>query len=155
MLNRVSALPPPYIAASLMTNYRPKTKLQKGNVFTSVCQEYCPQRGGGLSARHPLGAHPLPGRYATPTPWALCQPQCMHGYHPPRSRHPPRGRHPPGADTTPDQTPPPRSRHPPLGSRLQHTANERTVRILLQCMLVVNTSALSPKKRTRKRSKNK
>ena len=25
--------------------YRPQTKLQKGNVFTSVCQEFCPQGG--------------------------------------------------------------------------------------------------------------
>ena len=26
--------------------YRPQTKLHKGNVFTSVCQVFCPQRGG-------------------------------------------------------------------------------------------------------------
>ena len=25
--------------------YRPQTKLRKGNVFTSVCQEFCPRRG--------------------------------------------------------------------------------------------------------------
>ena len=114
ILNRV-----PDIAVSLMTNYRPQTKLQKGNqwriqdfpkegaptprggaptyefakfsqklheieriwtprgggarpsrpplrsatgnVFTSVCQECCPQVGGGV--------HP-PGRYSTSTPWA-------------------------------------------------------------------------------------
>ena len=64
----VSALPPPDIAVSLMTNYRPQTKLQKGNVFTSVCQEYCPQ-----SARHPPpGRHPLgrqPLKADTPTPF--------------------------------------------------------------------------------------
>ena len=48
-------------------------KLWKGNVFTSVCQELCPQRG--MSGRTPLGRHP-PGR------------------HPP-GRHPPLGRHPP------------------------------------------------------------
>ena len=65
--------------------YRPQTKLRKGNVFTSVCQEFCPQ---GLG----------------------CLPQCMLGYtHPPGqkppsgktrplSRHPP-GRHPLWADT--------------------------------------------------------
>ena len=57
----------------------------------------------------------------------------------PRSRHPP-GTDPPGPDTPPDQTPldqtpPPRSRPPP-GSRLQHTVNERPVRILLECILV-------------------
>ena len=26
--------------------YHPQTKLRKGNVFTSVCQEFCPQGGG-------------------------------------------------------------------------------------------------------------
>ena len=53
--------------------------------------------------------------------------------------------HPPAdtlwEDSISRQTPPP--------------GRQRTVRILLECMLVVNTSALSPKKRTRKRSKNK
>ena len=39
------------------------TKLRQGNIFTSVCQEFCP-RGGGWSAsvhagiHHPLGRHP-------------------------------------------------------------------------------------------------
>ena len=43
-----------------------KRSLGQGNIFRSVCQEFCPQ-GEGL-------------------------PQCMLGYHPlpPRSRHPPR-----------------------------------------------------------------
>ena len=27
--------------------YRPQTKLRKGNVFTSVCQEFCPRGVGG------------------------------------------------------------------------------------------------------------
>ena len=36
--------------------YRPQTKLRKGNVFTSVCQQFCPQREGGV---HPLGRRPL------------------------------------------------------------------------------------------------
>ena len=48
--------------------YRPQTKLQKGNVFTSVCQELCPRRGGGKCtppppwANTPLGRHPPPGQ---------------------------------------------------------------------------------------------
>ena len=90
-----------------------------------------------------------------------CLPQCMLGYHtppgadnpPPQSRHPPSRHHPKqtptleqtppeqtpqGADTPPEQTPP-WSRHPP-GSRLQHTVNERSVRILLECILVVHRS---------------
>ena len=44
---------------------------------------------------------------------------------------PPQSRHPPGADTTWEQTP------LPLGSSLQHTVNERPVRILLECILVL------------------
>ena len=44
-----------------------------------------------------------------------CLPQCMLGY-------------------PPEQTPP-QSRHPP-GSRRQHTVSERSVRILLECILV-------------------
>ena len=86
------------------------------NIFTPVCHSFCSR--GGL-------------------------PQCMLGYHTP-----------PGPDTPPDQTPPgsrpPRIRHLPLGAdppqdqtppppgfRLQHTANERPVRILLECILVL------------------
>ena len=47
--------------------YRPQTKLRKDNVFTSVCQKFCP-RGGvhppeqNPVGRHPLGKHP-PGRH--------------------------------------------------------------------------------------------
>ena len=110
------------------------TKLGQGNIFRSVCQEFCP-RGGG------------------------CLPQCMLGYTSPGSKHPPpeadtpscpRSRHPweqtpPGADTPWEQTPPgsryPRSRHPPgadtpTESGLQHTVNKRPVSILLECILV-------------------
>ena len=47
--------------------YRPQTKLRKGNVFTSVCQEFCPQ--GEVHTlppswpdtppgKHPLSKHP-------------------------------------------------------------------------------------------------
>ena len=87
----------------------------------------------------------------------------------PRSRHPPGTRHPPGPDTPRDQTlppkeqtppgadppgtrPPPRAdppgadtppgtRPPPLGSRLWDTVNERPVRILLECILVMFSEA--------------
>ena len=45
-------------------NYRPQTKLGKGNVFTPVCQSFCSQGGG------------------------RCLPQCMLGYTP-LGRHPP------------------------------------------------------------------
>ena len=61
-----------------------------------------------------------------------CLPQCMH----PWEQTPPQEQTPPGADTPSEQTPPPPgSRHPPE-SRLQHTVNERPVRILLECILV-------------------
>ena len=79
------------------------TKLGQGNIFTSVCQEFCP-RGGG------------------------CLPQCMLGYTPPPGSRPPWTRqtpllppgadtHPQGADTPQTRQTPPRSRHPPPGSR--------------------------------------
>ena len=42
--------------------YRPQMKLWKGNVFTSVCQEFCP-RGEGV---HPPAGHPSPRQ--TPPP---------------------------------------------------------------------------------------
>ena len=76
-------------------NYHPQTKLQKGNVFTSVCQEFCPVVYPSMHwGRHPLAdapgqTLPLPG-----------------------------SQHPPWADTPPRQ---------PL---------QRTVRILLECILV-------------------
>ena len=80
-------------------HYRLQTKLRKGNVFTSMCQEFCP---GGQ-----------------------CLPQCMLGNTHPGRQPPgqtpswadtPLGRHPPGqtplsrhpqADTPPGQTHPP------------------------------------------------
>ena len=105
--------------------YRPQRSCDQGNIFTPVCHSFCSQGGGGL-------------------------PQCMLGYHPPpgadtplpRTRHSPKSRpHPPGADTPP-QTRPPRTRPPweqtPPGSKLRHTVNERPVRILLECILVLH-----------------
>ena len=61
-------------------------------------------------------------------------PQCVMGCHPP---HPPRSKHPPGPDPPcpPEQT-------PPQGSRLQYTVNERPVRILLECILVLHVSVI-------------
>ena len=94
------------------------TKLGQGNIFTSVCQEFCPQGGG-------------------------CLPQCMLGYTP-RSRHhpPPQTRYTPRTRHTspPDQAHLPPRADTPLGSRLQHTVNERPVRILLECILVFTIS---------------
>ena len=61
------------------------TKLGQGNIFRSVCQEFCP-RGGGLSAS------------ITPK-----------SRHPPRADTPP----PPRADTLPPRADNPKSRHTP------------------------------------------
>ena len=74
----------PLVSAKKETqnNYHPQTKLRKGNVFTSVCQELCPK--GGVSAavhagihtpqadtpldRHPLAYTPL-GRHPNSSGW--------------------------------------------------------------------------------------
>ena len=85
------------------------TKLGQGNIFRSMCQEFCPQGKGGVSASVHAGIHPPPGA------------------DPPRPDHPPE-QTPPGADTP-----------PPGRSRLRHTVNERPVRILLECILVLQT----------------
>ena len=92
-------------------HYSPQTKLPKGNVFTSVCPEFCPRRGEVYTPGHappgqtppradiPLG-RPPPGRHISP------------------------GQTPPG-QTAPWQTPPP--------SEMVPSAD---VRILLECILV-------------------
>ena len=74
------------------------TKLGQGNIFTSVCQEFCPQGGGRVSASVHAGVH---------------HPNPPQGADPP---DPPGSRHPPGPGTPPEQTPPepgtPRTRQP-------------------------------------------
>ena len=83
------------------------TKLGQGNIFTSVCQEFCP-RGEGVCLS---ACWDTPPRADTPG-----------------SRHPPQEQTPPGSRHPPEQTPsrsrplweqtPPRSRTPPpTGSR--------------------------------------
>ena len=65
--------------------YHPQTKLPESNVFTSMCQEFCPRGVYTRLGRHPsLGRHPL-GRHPPPADTAL-------------DRHPPRAdtRSPPG-----------------------------------------------------------
>ena len=79
--------------------YRPQTKLRKGNVFTSACQEFCP-RGGDL-------------------------PQCMLGYTP-------RGVCLSACWNTP---PSPRA-DPPGQAPPSRRLEQRTVRNLLECILV-------------------
>ena len=74
--------------------------------------------------------------------WGL--PQCMLGYTPPKSKsRPPMEADPPREQTHPPEADTPRSRHPPKeqttpgSSRFQHTVYERPVRILLECILVL------------------
>ena len=108
------------------------TKLGQGNIFTSVCQEFCPQGEEGVC---------LSACWDTPDPQAP-RDQTPLGADTPQTRHPPSSRppspisRPPGPGTPPAADPPwTRHTHPP-GSRLQHTVNEWPVCILLECILV-------------------
>ena len=96
--------------------YRPQTKLRKGNVFTSVCQEFCPQ-GRGCVCQTPL---PLAGRHSP-------------GQTPPRQADTPPTDTPLGRHPSPWQADTPLGRHPhyPCRRPLQWT-----IRILLECILV-------------------
>ena len=102
-----------YLPLGFCTCYRSQ-RFCKGYVFTPVCLS----TGGGL-------------------------PQCMLGWHTPQKQTPPRSRHPPRSRPPLEQTPagedppsgadpnPPWSRHPHRTRLLL-----RTVRILLECILV-------------------
>ena len=102
----------------------PATKLGQGNIFRSVCQEFCPQRGWypSMPCRHPprqvhlLGQIHPPDRY---TPLGRYTPRQVHppGQVHPQGRYTPQGGTPPRAGTPPRQVPPgrytPRQVHPP------------------------------------------
>ena len=89
-----------------------KPSLVQGNIFSSVCQEFCSQ--GGSASVH--AGIPRPPRADTP-----------------RSGQPPRGVDTPsGADTPPTRQP------PPAQCMLGDTVNKRAVCILLECNLVFN-----------------
>ena len=66
----------------------------------------------------------------------VCLSACWDTTPPPEQTPPPPEQTPPGAD-------PPRA--DPPGSRLQHTVNERPVRILLECILVITVDWSSTK----------
>ena len=109
--------------------------------------------GGSLENPPGPGRHP-PGTRQTP-PWQGEPPQTRENPPGPRrippartppgpGRHPPQTReNPPGPRRTPrpGRTPPGPRRTPP-GRRLQHTVNERPVRILLECILVFTESTV-------------
>ena len=111
-----------------------KRSLGQGNIFSSVCQEFCSQ-GVCLSTCWDT----IPPRTRHPPSGA----DTLLEQAPPRSRHllgP--GTPPPGADTPPGPGTPPRSRPPweqtlPAQCMLGDTVNKRAVCILLECNLVI------------------
>ena len=62
---------PPYLTSTYagitlnLNFYRPQTKLRKGNVFTSVCQKFCTQRGVFAGHPPPTADGYCSGRYAS------------------------------------------------------------------------------------------
>ena len=92
-----------------------KQSLGQGNIFSSVCREFCSQ--GGSASVHAGIPPPPPGTRQPPPP----------GADPPGTRHP-------------RQQTPPGSRHPPVQCMLRDTVNKRAVCILLECNLVQHAS---------------
>ena len=116
------------ITYALRLNYRPQRSCGQGYVFTRVCDSV---NRGGLRRTPP---HPRPGRppRTRQTPLGPGRPPRDQGEPPPDQAHPPGTRH----------TPPPDQGEPPPGRTLQHTVNERPVRILLECILVKSNVSL-------------
>ena len=103
-----------------------KRSLGQGNIFSSVCQEFC-SRGGTLAGTPP-GRYTPQGRYTspgqvhpfwagTPPPPGRYTPGQVHpqAATPPWQVHPPMQVHPPG-QVPPRQVPPPRVGTPPGSS---------------------------------------
>ena len=120
-----------------------KGSLEKGNIFSSMCQEFCSLGGICLSAcwyttHHPQTREPLPPKQ-TP-PWNRHPPdqappseQTLHGPGTPQSRPPP--------DQAPHQSRHPRwTRHPPAQCMLGDMVNKWAVCILPECNLVLKKS---------------
>ena len=82
-----------------------KRSLGQGNIFRSVCQEFCP-RGGVPGQVHP------PGIRYTPPPWDQVHPP-WDQVHPPEQVNPPRPGTPPGSGTPPGPGAPPGPGTPP------------------------------------------
>ena len=111
-----------------MNIYRPQRSCGQGYVFTRVCDSV---HRGSLRRTPPgpgrppwgPGRHPPQTRENPPGPGRRPPPPLPRPGRP--DPHPGPGRHPPGT-----------KENPPPGRRLQHTVNERPVRILLECILV-------------------
>ena len=88
-----------------------KRSLGQGNIFRSVCQEFCSQGGVCLSAcwdthTHPGSRHPPIADTPAPranTPWEQTPPgaDTPLGADTPQSKHPPGSKHPPQEQTPP------------------------------------------------------
>ena len=92
-----------------------KRSLGQGNIFRSVCQEFCPRGGGGALPQCMLGYHTPPGPGTPPRDQA---PIPHLDQVPPGTRHPSPTwtRHPPDqAPPSPDQAPSPGPGTPPQG----------------------------------------
>ena len=133
--------PTSYLVKLSLPNYRPKRSFGQGNIFTPVCHSFCSQGGSTWPGTPPPG----PGTTHPPRPHTPPEP----GTPPPR---PPRDQVPPLPQTTPPGTrytpwttnpsTPPRTRYPPRpplsrSSNLRNAVNDRPVRILLECILVL------------------
>ena len=92
------------------THYRPQRSCGQGYVFTCVCDSV--HRG------------------------VVCLSACWDTTPPPRRRHPPPKKPPPGRRHPTWKEAPPQN-EAPEGGTPQHTVNERPVRILLECILVL------------------
>ena len=87
-------------SSCLLGFYRPQTKLRKGNVFTSVCQEFCPRGGvqaqaqgglqGGVQAQAQGVSRPRP------RPRGVCIPACTEADTPQQTATAADGTHPTG-----------------------------------------------------------
>ena len=138
--------------------YRPQRSCGQGYVFTRVCDSV--HGGGGVSGEPPWTRENPPPRHqgdpldqgepprdqADPPDQGDTPPGTRQTPPPPGPRRPPPlpptcSETPPGPGRPPqDQGDPPgRENPPPPGRRLQHTVNERPVRILLECILVIDT----------------
>ena len=90
-----------------------KRSLGQGNIFSSVCQEFCSQEGSTWVGTPPRQVHPSLGRY---TPQAGTAPRQVHppGRYTPQAGTPtPQAGSPTWAVTPPGQVHPPRQVHPP------------------------------------------
>ena len=125
-------------------NYRPQRSCGQGYVFTRVCDSV---HWGGVSGEPPPGTRQTPPDHGErpqdqgEPPWDQEELPPQPGRPPwdqappPDQGEPPRTKeNPPGTKETP---PPDQGEHPPPGRTLQHTVNERPVRILLECILVL------------------